>query len=273
MFHSAQTLAPLEAAKLERLRLSLNSPVVAVESLPVGPAAAGIAVHRAPGGARITIAVRSVRSGQLLFFHPDDTWSERESEGLALEAALSFAESMGFLFDEDPVERGADPAEAATLWDDFLERGEVTGLGDLLERGEAVPAEAPADAAEPALEQGPDEPEPALEVLPGEPEPALEWVADAAEPALEWVPDEPEPALEAAKGALDAPTDAPAAALTPEACVEDAAVVPCDPPVPSELVLSKFRFLSSIPTERLLSPPAMEESVHNDSVLRLLSRF
>ena len=39
------------------------------------------------------------------------------------------------------------------------------------------------------------------------------------------------------------------------------------------LLLSKFRFLSSIPAERLLSPPWLEEPVRDDSVLRLLSRF
>ncbi len=196
MFQPAQSLAPLAGAKLERLRLSLNSPVVAVESLPVGPAAAGIAVHRLPGGALITIAVRAVRGGQLLYFHPDETWREGESEELVLEAALSFAESMGFLFDDDPIERGADPAQAAGLWASFLEPGR----------------------------------------------------AREADTAIAPAPSEVE-----AEG--------------------DAAVAPCEASVAPDPLLSKFRFLSSIPAERLLSPPPLEEPMHNDSVLRLLSRF
>jgi hypothetical protein len=193
MFRSAASLVPLPGARLERLHLSLNAPVVAVETLPVGPASAAIALHRGPDGTRITLAVRAARGGHVVFFHPDAAWSEREGEDLGVEAALSFAERMGFLFDEDPLERGAEAAEVARLWADFLE--------------EAAPDEGDA-RAEPAGDR------------PGR------------------------------RGH--------------EAGAEEA------PPV---LLLSKFRFLSCIPAERLLSPPLLEEPVRDDSVLRLLSRF
>lgn len=190
MFLSASALAPLPGARLERLRLSLNTPVVALRCLPVGPAAAGIAVHRTPGGARLTVAVRAVRSGQVIFFHPDEGWAD--SEDLAFEAALSFGESMGFLFDEDPFERGEAARGVARLWADFLE--------------DAAPEEGNAPPEDPGK------------------------TGAASEPEAEAPPD-------------------PAA------------------------LLSKFRFLSSIPAERLLASRTPGESCSSDTVLHLLSRF
>ena len=233
MFHPAQTLAPLAGAKLERLRLSLNSPVVAVESLPVGPAAAGIAVHRLPGGALITIAVRAVRGGQLLYFHPDDTWREGESEELVLEAMLSFAEGMGFLFDDDPIEHGADAAQAAWLWASFLEPGRAR-------EADAATATTPSEAD--------------------------------TNTEVATTPSEADTNTEVATAPSEADTNTEVA-TAPSELDSDAAVTPCEAPVAPDPVLSKFRFLSSIPAERLLSPPPLEEPMHNDSVLRLLSRF
>jgi hypothetical protein len=182
MFVAVPSLSPLQGAKLERLRLSLNTPVVAIERLPVGPAAAGIALHRGAESTRLTVAVRSTRSGQVVFFQPDG-WGDREPADLALDAALSFAEGMGFLFDEDLLERGLDPTQAARAWADLLE------------------------------ESAPDE---------------EAWAAEAP------------------------------------------------PPPEAPLLLSKFRFLSAISAERLLSPPAPpppERPAASHFVLRLLSRF
>ena len=113
---------PLAAGtRLRALRLSLNTPVVSMDALPVGPAAAGVALHNGPGGVLLTLAVRSVRTGQLVFFRPDDDWGELHGQELAVDAALSFAEGMGFLFDEDPIAAGEDPRAAAQLWADFLQ--------------------------------------------------------------------------------------------------------------------------------------------------------
>lgn len=103
------------------MRLSLNTPVVTIEDLPVGPAIAGIALHAGPEGLRLTLAVRSVRTGQVVFFDPDEDWSEIHGSELALEAALSFAECMGFLFDDDPIEAGGDVREAARRWAELVE--------------------------------------------------------------------------------------------------------------------------------------------------------
>lgn len=111
--------APLEphGRPLRALYVSLNSPVVTVESLPTGPATAAVALHEA--GA--TLCVRSVRTGQIqLFATTEELAGDRR---VALDAALSLAESMDFLFDDDEVaQRGdAGPEEAALLW------GEICG--------------------------------------------------------------------------------------------------------------------------------------------------
>jgi len=120
MFPAVPSL-PGVRAELQALRLSLNAPVVAIEDLPVGPAAAGIAIHTGPEGLHLTLAVRSVRTGQVVFFHPDEDWNEIHGSELAMDAALSFAECMGFLFDDDPIEAGGDVREAARRWAELVE--------------------------------------------------------------------------------------------------------------------------------------------------------
>jgi hypothetical protein len=112
---------PRVRAELRALRLSLNTPVLTIEDLPVGPAAAGIALHAGPDGLCLTLAVRSVRTGQLVFFHPHEDWSEIHGSELMVDAALSFAECMGFLFDDDPIEAGGDVREAARRWAELVE--------------------------------------------------------------------------------------------------------------------------------------------------------
>jgi hypothetical protein len=113
--------SPRVRAELRALRLSLNTPVVTIEDLPVGPAAAGIALHAGPEGPSLTLAVRSVRTGQVVFFYPDEDWSKTHGSQLAVDAALSFAECMGFLFDDDPIEAGGDAREAARCWAALVE--------------------------------------------------------------------------------------------------------------------------------------------------------
>jgi hypothetical protein len=77
------------AEALHALYVSLNSPVIAVDGLPVGPAAAAIAVH----GPGTTLLIRSVRTGTIAYFHAEPR--------AGLEAALSHAEGLGFLFDDE----------------------------------------------------------------------------------------------------------------------------------------------------------------------------
>jgi hypothetical protein len=132
---------PGAGAPLRALRPSLNTPVVAIRELPPGPANALLACHDEAGGLRVTLAVRSTRSGEVVFYGPDDELSGSQGPDLALDAALSLAESMGFLFDDDRF-AGA-PEEARALWAD------LTGL-------EAPPSERDVSAQLPVVPEGPD---------------------------------------------------------------------------------------------------------------------
>jgi hypothetical protein len=112
-----------EARALRALHLSLNMPVVAIEDLAVGPARAAIALQDAPEGrTSLLLVLRSQRTGQLACFAPDEVLQGDASARIALDGALSFAESMGFLFDDDAIpELGAGgPREAAESWNDLL---------------------------------------------------------------------------------------------------------------------------------------------------------
>jgi hypothetical protein len=133
------------------LHLSLNAPVIAIDALPVGPARAGIALcEDAAGDLDIQIAVRSLRSGQVAAYVPTD--GRVEIGELAVDAALSFAEGMGFLFDEDEVAARGEgaPDAVAAIWRDLVEevperlRTRVTETGSRETATEAAP--------EPALE-------------------------------------------------------------------------------------------------------------------------
>jgi hypothetical protein len=107
---------------LRALHVSLNAPVVAIEDLPVGPARAAIALENADqGGASLLLALRSQRTGQLACFAPDEPLTDASAQ-IALDGALSFAESMGFLFDGDAIpELGEDgPRAAAESWNELL---------------------------------------------------------------------------------------------------------------------------------------------------------
>jgi hypothetical protein len=114
--------APLESgcSELEALYVSLNSPVVTLDCLPVGPASAAAALHMDPRPG-VTLAVRCVRTGRLAFFTSGPCDADEDARVL-LDAALSFAESMGFLFDEDEVAARGESGrrEAARLWLDLL---------------------------------------------------------------------------------------------------------------------------------------------------------
>lgn len=105
---------------LRALRLSLNTPVVSIDELPVGPAAAGIAVHQREGRLELVLALRSVRTGQRVYFRLEEGDRDAAHASLAVEVAVQFAEAMGFLFDEDLVRGGADLRDAARCWNRFL---------------------------------------------------------------------------------------------------------------------------------------------------------
>lgn len=123
------------ASGLCALHRSLNTPVMALDGFPVGPARAGVALSAGVDGAiRLEIAVRSVRTGRLLLFAADGPIAARD-DVRAVEAALCYGEAMGFLFDEDEVVvRGSESAARAALqWRELV--------GDALEVANSAPHE------------------------------------------------------------------------------------------------------------------------------------
>ena len=119
MSFARQQAPDLARSALRSLRPSLNTPVVVVDDLPAGPASAVIACLRGPAGSQVALAIRSERSGQVVFFGPGEELREWQGQDPALDAALSFAESMGFLFEEDRVRES--PGEARRLWEALLD--------------------------------------------------------------------------------------------------------------------------------------------------------
>jgi hypothetical protein len=130
--------APLDCGErgLRALHLALNSPIVRLEGLPVGPASAAVAFHAGdtPG---VTLVVRSQCSPRVVYFTAELDGEDAQYPEVILDAALSFAERMGFLFDEDAV--GA--RDASALWVAFL--GDEAEARDPLDALEARAAEEP----------------------------------------------------------------------------------------------------------------------------------
>jgi hypothetical protein len=113
-----------ELGAIRSLHLSLNAPVIAIDELPVGPARAGVALRvLSGGGLHLQITIRSLRTGEVVAVASDLDPEGLPEEVAAVEAALSYAEGMGFLFDEDEVASGdADAADkAGALWCDLVE--------------------------------------------------------------------------------------------------------------------------------------------------------
>ena len=102
MFAARQRPLLLVEDRLLALRMSLNAPVLATAELPVGPARAAIVVHAQGASRCFSIVVRSLRDGVSAIYELEGE-DLREDRGwsVALDASLSFGESMGFLFDDE----------------------------------------------------------------------------------------------------------------------------------------------------------------------------
>lgn len=104
MFSPRERPLLLVAERLFSLRLSLNTPVVATDELPAGPARAALAIHSEAGRTRFTVAVRSLPKGvSVLYELEGEDVSQPDGFAVALDASLSFGESMGFLFDDEII--------------------------------------------------------------------------------------------------------------------------------------------------------------------------
>jgi hypothetical protein len=112
-------LRPLEVAgeRVRSLRISLNAPVVTAPDLPAGPARAVIVVHRdSRGRMDASVGLRSVVSGEIAYWSFDGELQSEADLSVAADAALTFAESLGFLFDEAPIAAGAAADKAFRTW-------------------------------------------------------------------------------------------------------------------------------------------------------------
>jgi hypothetical protein len=120
MYFSARSTPARPANELRSLRRSLNTPVLAIAELPVGPGSAAIATHvdSCDGLPRYTLAVRCERNREVIFFSVRDEDLSPSESSMAGEGALSLAEGMGFLFEEDfpPISREA----AVLIWEEFV---------------------------------------------------------------------------------------------------------------------------------------------------------
>ncbi len=119
MLFSAASAPDPASTELRELRLSLNTPVLAVDGLPVGPARAAITIVQGPaGGPRLEVAIHSLRTDQVLFY----AYGAAGAAARDFDAALSFAGAMDFLFDEDEIAGSGDAGRQAALqlWTDWV---------------------------------------------------------------------------------------------------------------------------------------------------------
>ncbi len=115
MFFSCASAPDPASTELRELRLSLNTPVLAIDGLPVGPARAAITLVQGPaGGPRLEVAIHSLRTDQVLFY----AYGAASAAARDFDAALSFAGAMGFLFDEDEI--AGSGQVALQLWTDWV---------------------------------------------------------------------------------------------------------------------------------------------------------
>jgi hypothetical protein len=129
MFRPSSEAPLLTEAGVLGLCASLNSPVLNIEQLPVGPARAAILLFAGEyGGVRIAVGLRSVETGVVAHFAYSGSAEDFDAPDRAMDAALTFAEALGFLFDEDVV-GGAGRSEALRLWQELTgESGDADGV-------------------------------------------------------------------------------------------------------------------------------------------------
>jgi hypothetical protein len=204
--------------RLRGLRISLNAPVIATPELPPGPARAAIVVHRElEGHLAVSVGVRTLKSGEIAVWTADASFTDDAEVAVAIDGALSFAESMGFLFDEEVATGSQDERDRAKRqWEELM--GSSSGSLDpkLVAEEEELEIE-----LSPEAELGP-EPAP-----PPAPEPA-----DSFGTA---------PGDLAAADELELQEEIAAESPEPDVAPQSAGAAPAPPPPEEKTLLSKFR--------------------------------
>jgi len=157
MFFPRSLPLALDESGLHGLRLALNTPVLSIQELPPGPATAAIAIHAEKSGeCALTIAIRALRGGEVVFFTLDEDLSDDRAVLGAIDGALSFAEAMGFLFDDElEIATPAQSKRALGRWRELVSESrsgsveavapaeELLVLEETVELEEAAPPELP----------------------------------------------------------------------------------------------------------------------------------
>jgi hypothetical protein len=128
MFHLCAEPLLLSQAGIQGLCLSLNTPVLNIDELPVEPAQAAIVLFDdGYGTLSLGVGVKSLETRRSAVFVYRGLVDETQNPGETMNGALVFAEGMGFLFDEDVVSADAvnGRARALSLWTDLTADGEA----------------------------------------------------------------------------------------------------------------------------------------------------
>lgn len=155
MFVPSQEPIALSEACLLGLRPSLNAPVVRNDELSSSPARAAIVTFAEEyGDLGMAVAIRALESGQVVVYRCRESLADDADVSHTMDAALSFAEGLGFLFDDDIIEResGAGRSEALEHWN------RLTGDGEVFTASGVAPPPAPPLAAITSAGEGPEVP-------------------------------------------------------------------------------------------------------------------
>lgn len=107
MFMPCSEESALAESAIVAFCAALNAPVVNIDALEVGPARAGIMIAAAEAGElNLWVRVSLISSGEGITFKFQGNPAEFRDPSAAIDAALSFSEGMGFLFEEDLLARG-----------------------------------------------------------------------------------------------------------------------------------------------------------------------
>jgi len=121
MFSLSKDPLPLSEACLHGMCVSLNAPVVYGDDLPPGPARAAIVTYAEDyGDFGMAVGMRALEDGTVAVYRYREPIVDPADIATALEAALIFAEGLGFLFDEDMIDAGSRSGrrEALEHWTD-----------------------------------------------------------------------------------------------------------------------------------------------------------
>jgi hypothetical protein len=250
---------PLEltAGRMRVLRLSLNTPVVATQDLPVGPARAAIAIHAEPrGGLGVTVGVRSLAAGSFVLYGLEGAIAPAAVQE-AMDSALSFAEGMGFLFDDELVGNDTASQEKALVrWHEAI--GAAESVASVESEPEAVLELFDLDGGDLT-----DPPVPAA--LP----PSSHEIEPPGTPAFDASAGEPAPEALAFRAAEEEPDTLP---LTKFRLRADTPAVPQRPGAPEAPKPPTRRALGRVRLERRRSNQPVQDA-RRSWLLRLLMSF